>query len=201
MLIALTFVGLGQVMGRAFDAIPDRVVAYTVDILGSLAGIAAFGLMSWWRMPPEVWFTVVACLVLWFFPRLTWLQAVCGVLLVGQIGWWGYREATAKVVIWSPYYKIFYNQKQGRLTTNNIGHQMMVDVGETGAAYYLPHLLNKDASGTPFSEVMIIGAGSGNDVTAALANGRGISTRSRSNPSSTKPAKPTIHANRIPTRE
>jgi Spermine/spermidine synthase domain len=170
-LIALTFVGLGQVMGRAFDAIPDRVVAYTVDILGSLAGIAAFGAASWLRWPPELWFTVIAALILWFFRRLTWLQAACAVLLVGLIGWWGYREATAKIVIWSPYYKIFYNQKQGSLTTNNIGHQMMVDVGETGAAYYLPHVLNKDASGTPFSQVMIIGAGSGNDVTAALANG------------------------------
>ncbi len=136
-LIALTFVGLGQVMGRAFDAIPDRVLAYTVDILGSLAGIAAFGLMSWGRMPPEVWFTVVACLVLWFFPRLTWLQAACGVLLVGQIGWWDSREATAKIVIWSSYYKIFYNQKQGTLSTNNINHQMMVDVGEKGRGVLL----------------------------------------------------------------
>ena len=45
-LIALMFVGLGQVMGRAFDAIPDRVAAYTIDILGSLAGIAAFGAAS-----------------------------------------------------------------------------------------------------------------------------------------------------------
>ena len=37
-LIALMFVGLGQVMGRSFDAIPDRVAAYTTNVLGSLAG-------------------------------------------------------------------------------------------------------------------------------------------------------------------
>jgi hypothetical protein len=36
--LALTFVGLGQVMGRAFDAIPNRVVAYTVDVPGSITG-------------------------------------------------------------------------------------------------------------------------------------------------------------------
>jgi hypothetical protein len=33
------FVGLGQEMGRAFSAIPDRVMAYTANVAGSLAGI------------------------------------------------------------------------------------------------------------------------------------------------------------------
>src|SRR6476661_3325367 len=40
-LIALTFLGLGQAMGRAFDTVPDRVRAYTVNIAGSLVGILA----------------------------------------------------------------------------------------------------------------------------------------------------------------
>ena len=44
----------------------------------------------------------------------------------------------------------------------------MLKIGDTGAAYLLPHLLNRDAGGTPFEDVMIIGAGSGNDVAAAL---------------------------------
>ena len=35
----------------------------------------------------------------------------------------------------------------------------------------LPHLLNRDAGRPPFEDVLIIGAGSGNDVAAALANG------------------------------
>lgn len=45
-LVALMFVGLGQALGRAFNAVPDRVTAYTADLLGSLAGIGAFGLAS-----------------------------------------------------------------------------------------------------------------------------------------------------------
>ena len=40
--IAIAFIGLGQVMGRAFDEIPNRVGAYTVNVLGSLVGIVAF---------------------------------------------------------------------------------------------------------------------------------------------------------------
>ena len=38
-------------------------------------------------------------------------------------------------------------------------------------AYALPHLLNRDAGGRPFGQVLIIGAGSGNDVSRALAWG------------------------------
>src|SRR5688500_7865541 len=57
-LIAVTFVGLGQTMGRAFDAIPNRVAAYTVDVLGSLSGIALFGVMSWFQLSPQWWFIV-----------------------------------------------------------------------------------------------------------------------------------------------
>src|SRR5271169_2965929 len=36
-LIALVFVGVGQVMGRAFDDAPDRLVGYISNIGGSLA--------------------------------------------------------------------------------------------------------------------------------------------------------------------
>ena len=45
--IALMFVGLGQSMGRSFEAATDRITAYSVNVLGSLAGIGAFGLVSY----------------------------------------------------------------------------------------------------------------------------------------------------------
>src|SRR2546425_11552055 len=61
-LIAVAFVGLGQVMGRAFDAIPDRVMAYSVDVVGSLSGIAAFAAMSYLQWPPTVWFVPIILL-------------------------------------------------------------------------------------------------------------------------------------------
>jgi len=172
-LISLTFIGLGQVMGWAFAAIPNRVVAYSVDILGSLTGIVIFGLMSLLRTPPVLWYAIGTVIILRFLPRLTWFQAACAIVLVGGIGLMGYYEGARRVTIWSPYYKVYYNAKTGVLTTNNLGHQQMVPVGESGAAYMLPHLLNRDAGNAPFGRVMIIGAGSGNDVSAALKGGVG----------------------------
>jgi SAM-dependent methyltransferase len=47
----------------------------------------------------------------------------------------------------------------------------MLSIRERGPAYSLPHLLNRDAGSKPFDDVLIIGAGSGNDVAAALAHG------------------------------
>ncbi len=66
------------------------------------------------------------------------------------------------------------------IDVNNIGHQGMLRVDRAGPAYHLPHLLNRDAGGKPFDDVLIIGAGSGNDVAAALARAPGTSTPSRS---------------------
>jgi SAM-dependent methyltransferase len=170
-LVALTFVGLGQEMGRAFDAIPDRVRAYTANIAGSLVGIVAFGVASYFRSTPLVWFAVSSVVCLRFVRRWTPLQVLCQaalLVIVGLVAGYGGRFGQ---VIWSPYYKIVYLPHNGGIAVNNIGHQGMVPVGDTGATYALPYLLNRDAGAPPIRDVLVIGAGSGNDVRGALMNG------------------------------
>src|SRR3984893_15791445 len=76
-LIALVFVGLGQVMGRAFDAARDRLRAYISNILGSLAGIAVFALASYLWTTLLVWFAVVVAIWLYFLRRRTLFQLYC----------------------------------------------------------------------------------------------------------------------------
>jgi spermidine synthase len=177
-LISLIFVGLGQVLGRAFNAIPgrNRVASYTINILGSLAGIVAFGLASYFRTAPIVWFALSMGLILYFVRPWSMTQLTCQIVLLGLIGFASYNEtkwtqSIGRQFFWSPYYKIQYAQATGDITTNNIGHQAMVKVDESGPAYVLPHLLNRDAGGRPFEDVLIIGAGSGNDVQGALSHG------------------------------
>ena len=46
LLIALVMMGPGQELGRALARVPNRLWAYSIDILGSLAGIAAFAACS-----------------------------------------------------------------------------------------------------------------------------------------------------------
>ena len=173
-LIALMFVGLGQVMGRSFNAIPNRVAAYTTNIVGSLAGIVAFGLASYHHTTPHLWFTLAVGLTLYFVRPPSPMQIAGALALLLLIGWTSYSGGRDNsLVTWSPYYKIIYHPKTNIIDTNNIGHQQMVPIGLTGAAYVLPHLLNRDAGRGPFEDVLIIGAGSGNDVRAALMQGAG----------------------------
>src|SRR5205823_12586938 len=49
--------------------------------------------------------------------------------------------------------------------------QTMNDIPSRALAYLLPHHLARDAAGHGFDDVLIIGAGSGNDVAAALMSG------------------------------
>lgn len=171
-LIALMFVGLGQVMGRAFNAISHPVAAYTTNIVGSLTGIVAFSAASYFRTPPLLWFAISLgiCLYLLRHRGLPQILSLIAVLaLVGLLP--SFEGGTQTRWFWSPYYKIRYEPQIGQISTNNIGHQTMEPIGQRGAAYTLPHLLNRDAGGRPFETVLIIGAGSGNDVQAALVNG------------------------------
>ena len=180
-LIALVFVGIGQVMGRAFGQAPNRLLGYISNIGGSLVGIVAFALASYFRTPPVVWFAAVLIMWWYFLNRRTALQAFGVVAILVLIGFASYyvsisallqtRSSGSNVLIWSPYYKIVYNPQTRLIQTNNMAFQKMLSVKDAGPAYDLLHLLNRDAGGKPFEDVLIIGAGSGNDVQAALENG------------------------------
>lgn len=175
-LVALSFLGLGQVMGRLFDAIPNRITAYSLNIAGSLAGIGAFALASSWRMSPVIWFTVAAAMALCYAIPMRRVQTICAIALIGIVA----THATTSPnrqgkpwnpIFWSPYYKVDFEPETNLISTNNISHQQMVPTESVGSAYSLAHLLNRDADQPPFRNVLIIGAGSGNDVEAALRFG------------------------------
>src|SRR5213079_2618014 len=55
--VAALFVTVAQRMGRELSARPP-LRAYTINLLGSLAGVAAFALVSWLRLPPVAWFGI-----------------------------------------------------------------------------------------------------------------------------------------------
>ncbi len=173
-LIALMFIGPGQELGRRFNAVSNRAVAYTVDILGSLTGIALFGLMSYCWLPAFWWFAIALGLGLFFVKRRRWLCVGCGLLVLGGIylsDWPRDSQGVETDVTWSPYYQVRYKPRYKSIDVNNLGHQGMLPIELGGPAYMLPHLLNRDAGCRPFEDVMIVGAGSGNDVAAALRQG------------------------------
>jgi len=182
-LISMMFIGIGQTMGRAFNAIPSAIEAYTVNLLGSLAGVVGFAVLSYLRTTPPVWFAVISVLVLYFATRPGVVQKpamrlvsvgaaaflVVGLFITADIP--NVSKTSSALTVWSPYYKISFDPATRQLDVNNIPHQKMQDLTENGATYVVPYLMNGAAGGPPFEDVLIIGAGSGNDVVAALALG------------------------------
>ena len=59
--IALAFLGPGQQLGRALKRWPNRVQAYTLNIIGSIVGILLFAACSWVELSAFWWFLLVAC--------------------------------------------------------------------------------------------------------------------------------------------
>jgi spermidine synthase len=183
-IIALAFVGPGQELGRALKRWPNRVQAYTLNIVGSIAGIVLFSICSWLEVTSFWWFLLVVVGLAYFFflsprhlfsrRRLGWGIVTIGLLILSV---WisafiskdselpDERQGTQ---LWSPYYRIDFKQADLSLSVNLIHHQQMVSRNEKFPAYALPHLLNRDAGQPPFVDVLIIGAGSGNDVSRAL---------------------------------
>jgi SAM-dependent methyltransferase len=173
-LIALMFVGLGQVLGRAFDFYPNRVLGYTLNIGGSLAGIVGFSGLSFIQAPPVAWFFISCAGIAYLLHQvgsLTKLKALGLVALVLGVGVpinWFYPMHEIR---WSPYYMVNHNLDLHHITVNSIGHQAMVPFASGGSSYSLIHLLQEYSGGAPFRDVLVIGAGSGNDLAHALQFG------------------------------
>ena len=55
--VAVLFATLAQTMGKLLEGLPP-LKGYGVNLAGSVAGVVAFGLMSWLELPPTAWFAV-----------------------------------------------------------------------------------------------------------------------------------------------
>jgi SAM-dependent methyltransferase len=165
--VAALFAAMAQRMAHEMTALPP-LRAYTINLAGSLAGVAAFALVSWLEWPPSTWFVVsiAAAVPLLRGHRWTTLRLATLLCLVVAVAAVADME---RGTIWSPYYKITLKQ-EGRETVvevNNIWHQSMAPLGTKEYFYEWPYT----AFGDTFKDVLILGAGSGTDVAAALAHG------------------------------
>ncbi|MEP6743516.1 MAG: hypothetical protein ABJB61_13540 [bacterium] len=174
--IALAFIGPGQELGRALKRWPNRVQAYTLNIVGSIVGIVLFAACSWLELSSLWWFLLVALGLGYFYFISPRHWSLVNALLLVLVVWLAafvpvrddYQGQNQLQQFWSPYYRIDFRKADLSLSVNLIYHQQMVSRTENFPAYALPHLLNRDAGRPAFAEVLIIGTGSGNDVSRAL---------------------------------
>ncbi len=184
--VVLVFIPLGQYTGkcmRAFAPIPS----YSLNLAGALAGTLLFALVSFVWLPPLFWFALVAGLALWLTraaPQWLWRVNVAAAVGLAAL------QIFSVHVVWSPYNKLVVAPLSVQDTQGNaIAWGYQLGVGE----YYYQDLLNLSdeffdahpalpvefryseyeapyAFASP-EHVLILGAGTGNDVAAALRHG------------------------------
>jgi SAM-dependent methyltransferase len=181
LLTVLAFIPIGQLCGRLMER-REKLRAYGLNLLGSLAGVVMMLVISWLWTPPVVWFALCFFAILLFYtrkpvPMLLGIGATVAALVI--LAWpvnplWGR--------IYSPYQLLeLFQGKRGLLEIRAAGHfyQRIHDLGRSNLNvdsdpelkpmrnyYELPYRIY----GKP-SDVAIVGAGTGNDVAAALRSG------------------------------
>jgi hypothetical protein len=146
--------------------------AYSLDICGSMAGIAGFAVLSALWTPPLVWFAVVAILLLLLGlgSGLGPWSPISGMAMISVVYLAVLQTGTGAT--WSPYYRVNTYEADGALgiSVDGIPHQAIWPGQPQGEAYYQ---IYNWFPGRTYKEVLVVGAGSGNDVAVALSHGAG----------------------------
>ena len=168
--VAVVMACLGDGVARSFARL-GNLDAYQLDLVGGLLGVIAFTLLSFAYAEPVVWGAITATgLLVAIRPRRPHVVAAVVIPLVALVVALGV-ESVEQDTTWTPYYKVH---------TTPIGDSGGVVAEVNG----VPTWLQFRAVGNPLYEtvyerftaespgdVLIIGAGSGNDVAVALARG------------------------------
>lgn len=177
--LGVTFLGSVLVMEMIAEGVARRFIrlrpldAYRLDIAGSIGGIVAFSLLALFRAEPWVWGLIAAVAFLPLLgPRARGAWQALG--LAAAVGLLVFQSLNPSDH-WSPYYRIQVTGPDSHglihVSANGIPHQAirpMAQLTAPGSVYPLPYSHLRD---NPLRNVLIIGAGTGNDVTMALAKG------------------------------
>lgn len=176
------FVVLGGIVGEQLQRVP-ALRGYGINLAGSMAGIIIFTYISYWDVSPAVWILIGFLVAIPFFLRdpLVILSFVIVVLAAA---------APQANTYWSPYYRVTLQAVEPPhgwsrpaayfLTVNHDFHQKIVDLSDSFISRYPEAEPNRSARltyGLPYQlfpnpgRVLVVGAGTGNDVAAALRHG------------------------------
>ncbi len=189
LLMVGVFAFIGQEVGRTLRPFPP-LTAYALNIFGSLLGVLTFALLNWLQTPPTIWFmwgSIGFALYVLSIPgarrilliSLLPLVAVMATLFVDA------RDHPAAVsVYWSPYYQVqvrpmvLAHQKVGySIAVNKDALQFPLDL--SGRFSSIPRIASEERQyNLPYKfihpkRVLVLGAGTGNDVAAAVRNAPG----------------------------
>ncbi|MCZ3388863.1 MAG: methyltransferase domain-containing protein [Actinomycetia bacterium] len=167
--VALVMVGPADLVAREFQKLAP-LTAYRWDLVGSLIGIASFTGLAFAGVGAAIWGVVVALLWLALSGPRPSVVTAASLLAFSAIL---IMEASTVGLSWSPYSKLTLEEIPGGtlVSANGVPHQAIQTI-ETKLANEPQYGLPYDRVATnPPGDVLIVGAGTGNDVAIALDRG------------------------------
>ncbi len=181
-LVVAFFVVLGGLVGEHLKQF-SSLRGYGMNLAGSLAGIVVFTVLSFLGSPPFIWALLGFLALVPFFLRQRWALVVFALIVCAM----AIPQANT---YWSPYYRITVSEvppPQGWprpaaywVDVNHDYHQKMLNLSSEFTSRFPD--VEPNRSGLPTYElpyrlvphpgrVLVVGAGTGNDVAAALRHG------------------------------
>ena len=176
-LTALSFIPIGQLCGKLMERIENPLRAYGMNLLGSLLGVVLITLASMLWTGPAIWFIVIATMIMIFvsFNRQSMIiGGAASLIAIGALSW---PVALGAERVYSPYQLIERVVGPGftpMLFTGGSFYLTICDYTAKAVAAYPDRAALEKYYNLPFKlvphaeQVAIVGAGSGNDVAAAL---------------------------------
>lgn len=179
----LVFVPLGQLASQLMSK-KSSLYCYSWNLVGSLAGIVLFALLSFLWMPPAMWMAISALGVLLFLRKekslIPSVFAACFAVGMLAMPVRAFLFQPLKYDIYSPYQILTVNLDHSwpKILANNTWLQQIVNLkpemvrtypdqlGPIAAAYGLPYRYQPNPG-----NVLIVGSGTGNDIAAAIRGG------------------------------
>ena len=165
-------------LGPLLKSMPP-LKAYAIDIIGSLAGIASFTLLSAFGTNPAVWFTIVVLIVRRARAWPTDVDVHRGqrrgawppcCVLVFQQTFRPIRRISGRPTTASTSSR--HQSGLTHITVDGIPHQALHPLGQPGLEQFY-YQVYKWFPGRTYENVLIVGAGSGSDVAIAEQQGAG----------------------------
>lgn len=166
---AMTFVPLGHLVSNLMYS-QKKLQSYSSNLLGSIAGIVVFALLSIYWTGPSLWF-LLGFIILIFFQKKNYLNIIFSgsslfiLLLIFLIP----KDSNEKN-IYSPYQLIsviYEEDTVQRVKASNLFFQTPYSLDKLDTSYFLPFKASNEVP----KKILIVGSGTGNDTAAAISSG------------------------------
>jgi len=194
-LVLLSFIPLGQYLGDIFEDSKQVILAYSLNVTASILGMWAFYSSSLFAISPFVWIIVAQFGLILLSKNKKHRLFIAVVMIVTVAVGLGKRDESDRLIktVWSPYQKLsLYEYPKSDLThsgyllnVNGVTYMGFYNFSDERRAwiekevkdlpmpgtydvrfadqYRLPYLIKQN-----IQDMLIIGAGGGNDVAAAV---------------------------------